>query len=70
MLNCKVQLYCMLLSTFIGDERLLAQLVFVAQGPYRLVAWEGKSKCSWVSLDEISNVLVRGIALSLSLSKY
>ncbi|KAI5679897.1 hypothetical protein M9H77_01124 [Catharanthus roseus] len=28
-------------------------------GPYRLVAEEGKSKCSWVSLDEISNVLVR-----------
>ncbi|KAL8531099.1 hypothetical protein ACS0TY_007926 [Phlomoides rotata] len=28
-------------------------------GPYRLVAEEGKSKCSWVSLNEISNVLVR-----------
>jgi HAUS augmin-like complex subunit 3 len=28
-------------------------------GPYRLVAEEGKSKCSWVSLDDISNSLVR-----------
>ncbi|KAM7496282.1 hypothetical protein LguiA_020696 [Lonicera macranthoides] len=28
-------------------------------GPYRLVAEEGKSKCSWVSLDDISNTLVR-----------
>ncbi|CAI9770667.1 unnamed protein product [Fraxinus pennsylvanica] len=28
-------------------------------GPYRLVAEEGKSKCSWVSLNETSNVLVR-----------
>ncbi|KAK4407537.1 AUGMIN subunit [Sesamum angolense] len=28
-------------------------------GPYRLVAEEGKSKCSWVSLNEISNVMVR-----------
>ncbi|KAL3828953.1 hypothetical protein ACJIZ3_017755 [Penstemon smallii] len=27
--------------------------------PYRLVAEEGKSKCLWVSLNEISNVLVR-----------
>ncbi|KAK4492167.1 hypothetical protein RD792_002965 [Penstemon davidsonii] len=26
-------------------------------GPYRLVAEEGKSKCSWVSLNEISDVL-------------
>ncbi|CAH9074239.1 unnamed protein product [Cuscuta epithymum] len=26
-------------------------------GPYRLVAEEGKSKCSWVSLNDISNVL-------------
>ena len=25
------------------------------QGPFRLVAEEGKSKCSWVSLDDISN---------------
>ncbi|XP_048233076.1 AUGMIN subunit 3 isoform X1 [Ricinus communis] len=28
-------------------------------GPFRLVAEEGKSKCSWVSLDDISNILVR-----------
>ncbi|KAL8258954.1 hypothetical protein R6Q59_026907 [Mikania micrantha] len=25
-------------------------------GPYRLVAEEGKSKCSWVNLDDISNI--------------
>jgi hypothetical protein len=31
------------------------------QGPFRLVAEEGKSKCSWVSLDDVSNILVRGI---------
>ncbi|KAJ0053201.1 hypothetical protein Pint_02600 [Pistacia integerrima] len=29
------------------------------QGPFRLVAEEGKSKCSWVSLDDVSNILVR-----------
>lgn len=28
--------------------------------PFRLVAQDGKAKCSWVSLDDISNVLVRG----------
>ncbi|CAK7349438.1 unnamed protein product [Dovyalis caffra] len=28
-------------------------------GPFRLVAEEGKSKCSWVSLDDVSNILVR-----------
>uniref|UniRef100_A0A2P2JS56 Uncharacterized protein MANES_13G054100 n=1 Tax=Rhizophora mucronata TaxID=61149 RepID=A0A2P2JS56_RHIMU len=28
-------------------------------GPYRLVAEEGKSKCTWVSLDDLSNVLVQ-----------
>ncbi|GJS04987.1 augmin subunit 3 [Tanacetum coccineum] len=28
-------------------------------GPYRLVAEEGKSKCSWVNLDDVSNTLVR-----------
>lgn len=27
-------------------------------GPYRLVAEEGKSKCSWVSLDDTSNMLL------------
>ncbi|XP_052187743.1 AUGMIN subunit 3 [Diospyros lotus] len=33
-------------------------------GPYRLVVEEGKAKCSWVSLDDISNVLVRDIEKS------
>ncbi|GMN50209.1 hypothetical protein TIFTF001_019371 [Ficus carica] len=28
-------------------------------GPFRLVAEEGKSKCSWVSLDDISNIIIR-----------
>ncbi|CAN6221854.1 unnamed protein product [Urochloa humidicola] len=30
------------------------------KGPFRLVAEEGKSKCSWVSLDDITNCLIRG----------
>ncbi|GAB4830335.1 AUGMIN subunit 3 [Ancistrocladus abbreviatus] len=29
--------------------------------PFRLVAEEGKVKCSWVSLDDISNILVRDL---------
>ncbi|KDP45253.1 hypothetical protein JCGZ_15118 [Jatropha curcas] len=33
-------------------------------GPFRLVAEEGKSKCSWVSLDDISNLLVRDLEKS------
>lgn len=33
-------------------------------GPFRLVAEEGKSKCSWVSLDDISNILVRDLEKS------
>lgn len=33
-------------------------------GPYRLVAEEGKSKCSWVNLGEVSNVLVRDLEKS------
>ncbi|KAJ8559400.1 hypothetical protein K7X08_003458 [Anisodus acutangulus] len=33
-------------------------------GPYRLVAEEGKSKCSWVSLNDISNVLLRDLEKS------
>ncbi|PSR94968.1 AUGMIN subunit like [Actinidia chinensis var. chinensis] len=33
-------------------------------GPYRLVAEEGKAKCSWVSLDDISNILVRDLEKS------
>ncbi|GFZ13352.1 HAUS augmin-like complex subunit [Actinidia rufa] len=36
-------------------------------GPYRLVAEEGKAKCSWVSLDDISNILVRGALNACSL---
>ncbi|KAK1426915.1 hypothetical protein QVD17_15595 [Tagetes erecta] len=28
-------------------------------GPYRLVAEEGKSKCAWVNLDDVSNTLVQ-----------
>ncbi|KAK9992826.1 hypothetical protein SO802_022529 [Lithocarpus litseifolius] len=30
----------------------------ISSGPFRLVAEEGKSKCSWVSLDDISNILM------------
>ncbi|KAH7547787.1 hypothetical protein JRO89_XS14G0016300 [Xanthoceras sorbifolium] len=33
-------------------------------GPFRLVAEDGKSKCSWVSLDDVSNTLVRDIEKS------
>ncbi|CAO2818987.1 unnamed protein product [Amaranthus hypochondriacus] len=29
--------------------------------PFRLVAQDGKAKCSWVSLDDVSNVLVRDL---------
>eukprot|EP00252_Welwitschia_mirabilis_P002721 TRINITY_DN12682_c0_g1_i1.p1 TRINITY_DN12682_c0_g1~~TRINITY_DN12682_c0_g1_i1.p1 ORF type:complete len:658 (-),score=126.64 TRINITY_DN12682_c0_g1_i1:375-2348(-) len=29
-------------------------------GPSRLVAEEGKSKCSWVSLDDVTNCFIRG----------
>ncbi|KAB2022051.1 hypothetical protein ES319_D07G182400v1 [Gossypium barbadense] len=32
--------------------------------PFRLVAEEGKSKCSWVSLDDVSNSLVRDLEKS------
>ncbi|OMO93885.1 HAUS augmin-like complex subunit 3 [Corchorus capsularis] len=32
--------------------------------PFRLVAEEGKSKCSWVSLDDVSNILVRDLEKS------
>ncbi|KAA3458992.1 AUGMIN subunit 3-like isoform X2 [Gossypium australe] len=34
--------------------------------PFRLVAEEGKSKCSWVSLDDVSNSLVRGTPFGTS----
>ena len=40
------------------------------QGPYRLVAEEGKSKCSWVSLDDTSNMLRGNFPTVLSLSSY
>ncbi|KAH0870002.1 hypothetical protein HID58_077024 [Brassica napus] len=33
-------------------------------GPYRLVAEEGKSKCSWVSLDDTSNMLLADLEKS------
>ncbi|TXG64055.1 hypothetical protein EZV62_011049 [Acer yangbiense] len=33
-------------------------------GPFRLVAEEGKSKCSWLSLDDVSNILVRDLEKS------
>ncbi|KAJ6680802.1 HAUS AUGMIN-LIKE COMPLEX SUBUNIT 3 [Salix purpurea] len=33
-------------------------------GPFRLVAEEGKSKCSWVNLDDVSNILVRDLEQS------
>ncbi|KAH9649931.1 AUGMIN subunit 3 [Citrus sinensis] len=33
-------------------------------GPFRLVAEEGKSKCSWVSLGDESNILVRDLEKS------
>ncbi|KAL2962403.1 hypothetical protein AAZX31_17G141000 [Glycine max] len=33
-------------------------------GPFRLVAEEGKSKCSWVNLDDISNTYVRDLEKS------
>ncbi|XP_010273621.1 PREDICTED: AUGMIN subunit 3 isoform X1 [Nelumbo nucifera] len=47
-----------------GDSACTKELKqwFVKQfemGPFRLVAEEGKAKCSWVSLDDISNCLVR-----------
>lgn len=35
------------------------------QGPFRLVAEEGKSKCSWVSLDDITNCFTRGTSFSV-----
>ncbi|KAL2935759.1 AUGMIN subunit 3 [Bienertia sinuspersici] len=35
--------------------------------PFRLVAQDGKAKCSWVSLDDISNVLVRGNSVLVTL---
>ncbi|CBI38317.3 unnamed protein product, partial [Vitis vinifera] len=51
-------------SYLLGDSACIKELNqwFVKQldtGPFRLVAEEGKAKCSWVSLDDISNILVR-----------
>ncbi|XP_016652367.1 PREDICTED: AUGMIN subunit 3 isoform X3 [Prunus mume] len=48
----------------IGDSSCIKELNqwFAKQldtGPFRLVAEEGKSKCSWVSLEDISNIIVR-----------
>ncbi|KAB2636667.1 HAUS augmin-like complex subunit 3 [Pyrus ussuriensis x Pyrus communis] len=48
----------------IGDSSCIKELNqwFAKQldtGPFRLVVEEGKSKCSWVSLEDISNIIVR-----------
>ncbi|XAR60900.1 hypothetical protein NMG60_11034441 [Bertholletia excelsa] len=56
-------------SYLIADSSCIKELNqwFVKQldtGPYRLVAEEGKAKCSWVSLDDVSNVLVRDLEKS------
>lgn len=53
----------------LGDSSCTKELNqwFVKQldtGPFRLVAEEGKAKCSWVSLDDISNILVRDLEKS------
>ncbi|KAK6940446.1 HAUS augmin-like complex subunit 3, N-terminal [Dillenia turbinata] len=53
----------------VGDSSCLNELNqwFVKQldtGPFRLVAEEGKSKCSWVSLDDISSILVQDLEKS------
>uniref|UniRef100_F6I200 HAUS augmin-like complex subunit 3 N-terminal domain-containing protein n=1 Tax=Vitis vinifera TaxID=29760 RepID=F6I200_VITVI len=56
-------------SYLLGDSACIKELNqwFVKQldtGPFRLVAEEGKAKCSWVSLDDISNILVRDLEKS------
>ncbi|KAF3435895.1 hypothetical protein FNV43_RR22987 [Rhamnella rubrinervis] len=53
----------------VGDSSCMKELNqwFAKQldtGPFRLVAEEGKSKCSWVSLDDISNIIVRDLEKS------
>ncbi|KAE9591965.1 hypothetical protein Lal_00038366 [Lupinus albus] len=53
----------------LGDSSCLKELNewFAKQldtGPFRLVAEEGKSKCSWVSLDDASNIYVRDVEKS------
>lgn len=40
--------------------RLLIVSSFAIQGPSRLVAEEGKSKCAWVTLDDVTNRFIRG----------
>ena len=35
-------------------------LMLFFQGPSRLVAEEGKSKCAWVTLDDVTNRFIRG----------
>ncbi|XP_058072275.1 AUGMIN subunit 3 [Magnolia sinica] len=52
-------------SYLLGDSACTKEINqwFVKQfdtGPFRLVAEEGKSKCSWVSLDDITNCFIRG----------
>ncbi|KAI4332650.1 hypothetical protein L6164_017542 [Bauhinia variegata] len=51
-------------SYLLGDSSCIKELNqwFAKQldtGPFRLVAEEGKTKCSWVSLDDISNIYIR-----------
>ncbi|KAJ4722972.1 AUGMIN subunit 3 [Melia azedarach] len=53
----------------VGDSSIMKELNqwFSKQldtGPFRLVAEEGKSKCSWVSLDDVSNIIVRDLEKS------
>ncbi|KAJ1440455.1 HAUS augmin-like complex subunit 3, N-terminal [Sesbania bispinosa] len=53
----------------LGDSSCLKELNqwFAKQldtGPFRLVAEEGKSKCSWMNLDDISNIYVRDLEKS------
>ena len=38
----------------------LLMLMMGFQGPSRLVAEEGKSKCAWVTLDDVTNRFIRG----------
>lgn len=61
--------YCDFHPYLLGDSSSMKELNqwFSKQldtGPFRLVAEEGKSKCSWVSLDDESNILVRDLEKS------
>ncbi|XP_038713729.1 AUGMIN subunit 3-like isoform X2 [Tripterygium wilfordii] len=56
-------------SYLLGDSSCITELNqwFTKQldtGPFRLVAEEGKSKCSWVSLDDTSNIIVQDLETS------